>query len=164
LLQRRYGVAIHGFAFRIVRDRQLAEDVMQETLLQVFKNLHTLKDPASLRAWVFAITTNRSLDAIKKRARMQRRIVNQELETDVADPADPPAVLAMFAGDVRELEKCLGELPPKTRVAIALRFGEDISFEDVASSLGERPDAVRMRIQRALPKLRACLEAGGVAR
>lgn len=134
---------------------------MQETLLQVVQNLHTLKDPASLRPWVYTIASHRALDALKKRARHDRRIIDHELLPDIADPGDVLAARAEHAADVRDLEACLARLPPRTRIAVLLRFGNEATLDEVATILGERSDAVRMRIKRAMPRLKACMEAGG---
>lgn len=163
LLRDRYARKIYSNAMRAVRDHHLAEDVMQESLFQIFKDLDAVRDASSLRSWVFTVTTHRAIDAIRRRAREQGRIVNLEESPEAFDPGQLPPELTAFADDVRELNVCMAELPPKTQQAVLMRYQRGMSFEDMAKGLDEKSDAVRMRVVRALKRLRACLEKKGRA-
>lgn len=143
----------------MVGDEHLAKDVMQETLLQVFQSLHTV--PESLSAWIRAVTRNRSLDAVKMRYRRDRHLSDGHDLSGMADREPGPEATAAFVEDVRNLEACLAGLNERTRTAIVLRFHGGASYDEIAEALGERPDTVRMRIMRALPKLKECLESKG---
>ncbi len=156
LIRAAYEPRLYAFAHRMVRDTSLAEDVMQEALLQLHRGLGSLRDGTSVRAWVTAVVVHQALDEIRKRNRRAGRLVSFDDGVD-GEHADPQAgaedVLAQ-ADDVRMLERCLDRLPFKIRAAVLLRFGQEMTFEEVAASLGERPDAVRMRVGRALVRLR----------
>lgn len=151
-----YEPRLYSFAHRMVRDPALAEDVMQEALLQIHRGLGSLREGTSVRAWVTAVVVHQALDEIRKRNRRAGRVVSLDdgLDGEHADPHACAEDVLARADDVRMLERCLDRLPPKIRAAVLLRFGQEMTFEEIAASLGERPDAVRMRVGRALVRLR----------
>lgn len=160
----------YGLARRLVRDAALAEDVMQEALLQVFQGLGALRQRGSLHAWVMTVIAHRALDQLRKRSRRHGH------EVELAEPLDPPGgdgaspgggappEMMMAVEEVHALELGLRSLSPKVRAVVLLRFGHDCTFDEIGALLGEQSDTVRVRVMRALPRLRARLHQLGIAR
>jgi len=159
LIRAAYESRLYSFAHRMVRDTPLAEDVLQEALLQIYRGLGSLREGTSVRAWVTAVVVHQALDEIRKRNRRAGHFVPLDDGPD-GEHADPHAgadeVLAQI-DDMRALERCLDRLPFKIRAAVLLRFGQELTFEEIAAALRERPDAVRMRVGRALMRMRTQL-------
>lgn len=158
----RYGTAVYRYIRQMVGSDDLADDVWQTTLLQVHRDLHRFAGKSSLRSWVYGIARHRSLDAIKSRGRRRRRFV---LDQDAMDEADDMPAADERLSDrqlVGALEGCLEELDPQTRTVLLLRFEQGFSYNEIATVCRMRSDALRARVSRAMPKLRACIEGKGV--
>src|SRR5207253_699020 len=72
VLYERYKDEIHGFLFRLLRDDARAEDVLQETFFRVYKALETFDASRSFRAWLYQITRNAAIDAIRQKRKDER--------------------------------------------------------------------------------------------
>lgn len=135
---------------------------MQEALIKGFETIDKLRDPDRLRAWVSRIATRQCLDALRtrKRERKLEEMVGRDEDDGLATD-----LLQLLVGseDKRALEECLGKLPVEKRAAVLGRFFSDLAYEDLSSELQDNGDTIRIRVARALPELRSCLESKGVS-
>jgi RNA polymerase sigma factor (sigma-70 family) len=122
---------------RLGADR--AEDAFQETFLRALRAYGRLDHAEHLRAWVLTIAQNVALDTLR-RARPTAELV----EASAADEAPAYAQLA-------DLTDGLG---PKERAAVVLRYGYDLSYEEIASALGSTPDAARQAASTGVRRIR----------
>ncbi len=120
-----------------------ADDCLQETFTAALRAYPRLEDGSNLRAWVLTIAHRKAIDAHRGRAR--RPVPAAEL------PDQPvPAPTVPDPG----LWKAVGELPPKQRAAIVLRFVSDLSFRDVGRILDTSEAAARQNVREGLANLR----------
>lgn len=157
---------------RLTGDADAAEDLAQETLLEAWRHLHRLTDPAGRGAWLAAIARNVchrwSRDTWRERARLVPLA-----PTDGDDPDGPPSALARLtdaAGGVeltleREelvelLDRALALLPPQTRDVLVARYVHESPHAELAARLGLSEEAVAKRIQRGRLALRRVLTTG----
>lgn len=117
-----------------------AEDAFQETFLRALRSYPRLEDARNLRAWAFTIAANVSLDELR-RGRIHDELP-EEIRTDDSRP--------VYA----QLEHLAGELPPTERAAVVLRYGYDLSYEDIAAALGSSEDAARQAASSGIRRLR----------
>jgi RNA polymerase sigma-70 factor (ECF subfamily) len=160
-LVRQYGKVVHTVSYQLLKDRARAEDVMQETFMKAYDTIDTLHDPRRLGAWLKSIAWNRSVDILRaeKRADVRRTALEQQVAGD--DTA--PVLEALTSHEERRaLQDCLDALPPDKRAAVVGRFFAHLEYSELAQATGEKIDTVRIRVARALPELRACLERKGV--
>lgn len=162
LLVRAHGRAVLGRCHEILRDRGLAEDALQATLVKALRERGQLHSVVNLRAWLMQVASRTALDVRRSARRHEQRVERLRQQADgedamIAEPArtDP-------ARDHAALHACLDELEPDLRAALLMRYQDDASWDDIAAALGLRVDAVRMRVKRALPGLQACLARQGV--
>ena len=138
-----------------------AEEVAQETLLKVFENFASLREPERVRPWVFRIAKNACL--------MQRRrsifAPAREQSLDELPPAaeaagDPgPPDAGLLRAELRAvLDRVIMELPPAYRPVVVLRDIEELSTEDTAQILDLSPDAVKTRLHRGRLAMRQKLD------
>jgi len=155
-----YGKVVHTLCYRILKDRARAEDVMQETFMKAYETIDTLRDPTRLGAWLKSIAWNKSHDILraKKRADAHQTAVAQQSLDDAAEPA---LVALTILEEHRAVRDCLDALPPEKRAAVLGRFYADLEYGELAAATGEKTDTVRIRVGRALPDLRECLERKG---
>lgn len=163
-LVRQYGKVVHTLCYRLLKDRARAEDVMQETFMKAYETIDTLQDPRRLGSWLKSIAWNRSIDILRaeKRADAHRTTLEQQVAGD--DTAPALAALAALTSDEerRALQDCLDALTPEKRAAVVGRFFAHLEYGELAAATGEKTDTVRIRVARALPELRECLERKGM--
>jgi RNA polymerase sigma factor (sigma-70 family) len=122
---------------RLGADR--AEDAFQETFLRALRAYGRLEHGEHLRAWVLTIAQNVALDTIRR-----TRPVS-ELVDAAADDTEPAYA---------ELAELTDGLGPKERAAVVLRYGYDLSYDQIASALGSSPDAARQAASTGVRRIR----------
>ncbi len=148
-------------AQRIVRDRELARDVVQDAFLQIWQRAASFRrDLGSGRGWIYTVVRHRALDAARKAGR----------ETTVGDDIDTLADAAAIATatsddraefstsfDTESLERCLETLDASKRDCIVLAFVEGYTQDQIARRLDTPVGTVKSWIRRGLLSLKECL-------
>jgi RNA polymerase sigma-70 factor (sigma-E family) len=139
-------------AYLVTGDASFAEDLVQESLFKVARRWARVGSMGSPRAYARKILVNLALDGSKRRS-LHRGELGKESRPD--GPASEVAWSAFGAVDDRlELIRALGELPARQRAALVLRFFDDLSEAEVASTLGCSVGTVKSTTSRALAKMR----------
>jgi RNA polymerase sigma-70 factor, ECF subfamily len=148
---------LFGLALRILRSRELAEEIVQDSFVLVWRNAHTF-DPSrgAAMAWLGRIVRNRCIDVIRQRGR-ETPLDPASIES-WEDPVSSPADLAALSSDARRLHNCLEELEEGPRKALKLVFYEGMTYDEVAAHLGVPLGTVKSWLRRSLIRLRGCLE------
>lgn len=141
-----------GVAQRLLRDPHEAEDVVQETFLELWRSPERY-DPSrgDLEAWAVLIARSRALDRLRARGRALRLV-----DRAAADPVPPvPAPLELFEGRERggRVARALAALPPPQREAIELAFFGGLTQAEIARRLGEPLGTIKTRLRLAMEKL-----------
>ncbi len=143
----------HAVAYRILRDREDARDVVQDSFLRAWKALPAFEGRAQFGTWLVRIITNLALN------RAQRDKLRHAPSLD--DIGDPPAPAIAGAGGGaslgRRIAEAIDHLPPVQRATFVLRFQEDLSVKETANRLGCSEGAVKASAFHAIRKLRAAL-------
>ncbi len=155
LLLRRYGSYIYATALRgFGLSQPEAEEVFQETVLSLFKNLGALDDPRSLKAWIGRITANAARQHLRRRGGRGGR-AEMPLDEDLPDEAQAAALARVEeAFMVREAMAGLSE---ECRQVLTLFFYEQRKYTDIAAALGIAEGTVASRIARCLVRLRGAI-------
>lgn len=156
MLFRRYHKAIYGLTFRLLRDRQLAEDITQETFFQILRTIHRINDSFNFSAWIHRIATNLCYDELRRRKKFPeaQEIDDEESEDSVlqvpdADTRKSPEV----ALEIRELRDAVWavarRLPEKYRLVLTLRELQGLSYANIARKMRVSESAVETLLHRA---------------
>ena len=152
---------LYGLALRVVSQRDLAEDVLQEAFLTIWRTAHDYR--ASLSppmAWMGLIVRSRALDLLRRRA-TQRTHLTQEMDDGLAetlaDDAPTPLDTAQASEQAWALNQCLSRLERKQRVVVNLAYMRDLSHSELASQLQLPLGTVKTWIRRGLDQLRLCM-------
>lgn len=129
---------IFGYLSRLL-GREAAEDAFQETFLRALRGYDKLRHGRHLRAWAFTIATRVAIDE-------RRRAV------PVAEPAEIPVHDERPA--YAEIEHLADSLPPTERAAVVLRYGYDLSYDDIGAALGSSAEAARAAASSGVRRLR----------
>jgi RNA polymerase sigma-70 factor (ECF subfamily) len=173
----RHADAVYAAASRLTSDRQVAEEVVQETFLALW-NRAELYDPASgsLSAWLHTIARNRAVDRLRAAGRRPNLVTlsaaggPDEPDTSTLDrlvgtgrvlggaDVGPGPEVALQAAELRDvLRRALGEMPEQERTVIVLAYQDELSQAEIAGRLGWPLGTVKTRTRRALLRLRGVL-------
>ena len=146
------GDRLYAVAYLILRDRQRAEDAVQEALVHAWKELPMLRDPDRVEGWLYRLVVNACADAGRQLRRWSSevRMIRTEPATD--DDAVPLA-------DRDQLERGFRRLKPEHRVVIVLQFYLGLTVPEIAETLGIPGGTVKSRLHYATAALRAALDA-----
>lgn len=150
----RYQGMLYRHARGMVRDPDLAADLVQEAFVKAYTRLESCRDPARFGAWLHRILVNRCRDHLK---RQKRRFVPLEEETVRAPEGEGPARQVERGELGRVLEGALAALPGHQREAFLLKHLDGLSYEEMAETLGASVSALKMRVLRARGALQALL-------
>ncbi len=148
---------IMAMAGRLLGAREDAKDVAQEVFLRAFKYLHRLDVQRPVEPWLMRITVNVCRDVARLRQRRLATFVDVDEPEPIDEAPDPYADLARKQQQLI-LQKALGTLPEKERLAIVLRDVEGLSTAEVASILQSSDTTVRSQISRGRLKLKAAID------
>jgi RNA polymerase sigma factor (sigma-70 family) len=159
-LFRRYAPAAMALARRVVRQPHIAEEMVQEAFLSVWKNPRRY-DPArgTVRAWLMTTVHHRAVDAVRSEEAQRRRSEVVESLTDAAseDPAETVVEALGLPEERAAVRRALQDLPQEQRQAIELMYFSGMSQSQIAQRLGLPLGTVKSRTLLAMRRLRAAL-------
>lgn len=145
------------FAARMLGDADDAEDVLQSVFLRAFRHLDRCEDPARFGAWLHRIVVNECRTFATRRGQRELRFVRDE----VVHGGLAASEVSNDAGLRAAIELALQTLPDDQREAFLLKHVEEMEYEEMAEVTGAGVSALKMRVKRAIERLREQLE--GVA-
>ena len=157
---------VFRLAFRITGNEQDAEDIVQETFLRAYRNIGRYDSRASVSTWLHKITSNCSIDLLRKRKRRPTASLDEHHDGQLPASNTPgPERVAAGQEFGRRVNSALSGLSAKERVAFTLRHFEELSIREIAEVMHSPEGSVKNNIFRAVRKLRAVLEpSSGEAR
>jgi len=137
--------AAHKVAYRLLADREDAEDIAQEACFRAHQRWQVLTDGDYAAAWVSHVSTNLSLDRWRRRRCARRYLASSQLPPGIAN------------AERVDLNRALGTLPRRQREVVLLRYVADLPENEVARQLSCSPGTVKTHASRGLAALRAAL-------
>ena len=159
---------LYLFACRVLGDRDLAEDVVQEALVKAYTGIARFRGDARFSTWVFRIVHNACTDAVRYRARRPHVPLAQPSgddepgERELVEPAPGPDAVALERLASQVILDAIADLPHDQRVLVVLRDVQGYAYEEVAAMSGEPLGTVKSRLHRARAALRTALTSRGV--
>ncbi len=164
----RYERPVFSLLFRMVRDRELAEDLSQETFVKVLNNIGRYSAEFKFSSWLFKIANNVAIDHLRRRQIETVSIDGSPNATDaesvkstviaLASPDESPLEELESKELGSSIERAIGRLRPEYRSCILLRHVEAYSYEEIASIVGLPLGTVKTYIHRARQELREALQ------
>ncbi len=142
------------YATKLTGNSETALDVLQDVWIKVFRGIRKLKDPGSLRPWLYRITHGMAVDRI-------RQHVSREKAEETHLAGFQEADLSFSENDVAAIHDALNELGPKHREVLVLYFLEDFSLAEIAMVVGCSEGTVKSRIHYAKRAMKELLSGGG---
>ncbi len=161
-LVERYDERLFRLLSRFTRDRMETEDLAQEIFVKVFRKLHTFQQDSSFYTWLYRIGVNTATDYLSRRKRRRLHLVEDTgtLERgDVDEDEAAGAAAPLLDQEMREVTRqVLDGLPEKYRTILILREYEDMSYTEIATTLGCSIGTVESRLFRARKRFKEALE------
>ncbi len=162
-LYRQYAPAIFRFCWRAMPTREDAEDATMDIFIKVRQKLAQCDPSRPFSAWLYTVAANHCWDLLR------RRKLRQDLETGDVDNMplehpDPGQLEQLIERRTsQEVRRALDKLPARSRMALVLRYYADMSYDDIATTLGLRRNFVGVVLLRARHQLRDILGERGAA-
>ncbi|MGB3864680.1 MAG: sigma-70 family RNA polymerase sigma factor [Xanthobacteraceae bacterium] len=161
VLYGRHHVRVFRFGLRLVRNEQLAEDLISEVFLDVWRQAGRFEGRSAVSTWLLGITRFKALSALRRRTEAE---LDDEMAVAIADTADDPEVTVQKKDTGEALRGCLTALSPEHREIIDLVYYHEKSVEEVAEIVGIPENTVKTRLFYARKKLAVLLQAAGIER
>jgi RNA polymerase sigma-70 factor (ECF subfamily) len=154
----RYGDRIYGFGMRVCGEPEDARDVLQDTLLRAYHSLKQVKEPKSLRSWLYRVVSNACLMQRRKRVGEPARELSldelmpgnpDEARIQIPDAAELPDRAAERGEVQRVVRDAIDTLPQDYRIVLILRDIEQLSTAEAAEVLEVSESTLKMRLHRA---------------
>lgn len=153
-----YTSPLYNFVFQFVHDRQVSEDIVQETWIKVWKHQSSFDQKKKFKTWIFTIAKNTTFDYLKKKKSIPFSFFQNEegentLEAVDRDTPLPDEVLDE-AQMIMDLERVLEKIPELYRAILVLAYKEDFSLGEIATILNVPYNTIKSRHQRAIKLLK----------
>jgi RNA polymerase sigma factor (sigma-70 family) len=150
----RHALALQAFLLRMVRDRALAEDLVQVTFLSVFRSARGYQRDRKVAPWLFSIAANAARDSLR-RTKLHGRAMGMTADDSLFDHNEQPPLTE--PSHRRALQRAFAQLPTLQRQCVVMRRLEHLSFAQIAALLDISETAARLRAHRGSQQLRVLL-------
>jgi RNA polymerase sigma-70 factor, ECF subfamily len=161
VLYARHHVRVYRFVLRLVSDPTMAEELISEVFLDVWRQANRFEGRSAVSTWLLAIARFKALSALRRRTDEE---LDEEAAAAIEDPSDDPEVSLQKKDKGDILRKCLTALSADHREIIDLVYYHEKSIEEVAEVLKIPENTVKTRMFYARKKLAELLKAAGVER
>ena len=159
LLYTRHGTKVFRFISRIVNNPSLAEDLVSEVFLDVWRSARSFKGKSQVSTWLLAISRHKAFSAFRRRS-------DEQLDDDafalVEDPTDDPEALMDREHRSAIVQKCLAQLSPAHREVLDLVYYHEKSIDEIAEIVGIPASTVKTRAFYARSHMEKFLKVAGV--
>jgi len=155
-LVRRHQRAVLNLFYCYLGDGPTAEDAAQEVFVRVYRARDSYEPRAKFSTWLYRITANHCLNAI--RAQKARPQIHESVEDLAEQPAEEGPDAGMRRHDMRAaVKEAIASLPPQQRMAVLLARYEELSYQEIAETMGVSLEAVKSLLFRAKENLQQAL-------
>ena len=153
LLMRQYQEKLYWLVRRMVLEHEDANDVVQNTFIKVYRNIHNFKGNAKLYTWLYRIATNEAISFLEQKNKKrlasldeEGSIIGQQLRADTYFDGDEVQI---------RLQQAIAQLPEKQRMVFNLRYFEEMSYEEMSGVLETSVGALKASYHHAAKKIEA---------
>ena len=159
VLYTRHNVRVYRFVLRLTNDASLAEDLVSEVFIDVWRQADRFRAKSQVSTWLLAIARYKALSALRSRSGEQ---LDECLAATIKDPADDPAAVLHNKDRAAVVRACLSQLSAIHREVIDLIYYHEKSIDEVAQIVGVPASTVKTRVFYARKRMEKLLETAGV--
>ncbi|NOZ48791.1 MAG: sigma-70 family RNA polymerase sigma factor [Chloroflexi bacterium] len=148
-----YQTPVYNLCYRMLGQREDAEDATQETFLRAFTHLHQYDANRRFLNWILTIASHHCIDRLRKKQIPSVPWEQNPGAESVSSPARSPEKTVIARQQADEIQQWMQQLPPDYRIALTLLYWYDFSYEEIAQVLQCSVPAIKSRLHRARKKL-----------
>ncbi len=155
----RYQNFVFTIAIRILKNREEAEEVSQDSFIKAFESLRSYRGEAKFSTWLYRIVYHKSLDRIKMNKRRQTFDIIEEVTDDSLDHIENglEALLSQERSEI--ISKCIDKLPAEEAAIISLYYFEEQSVKEIVEVTSLTEDNIKIKLYRSRKKLFSLLQS-----
>ena len=158
MLVDRYKDLVFTLALRMVKNREEAEEVSQDTFIKVFKNLNKFKGKSKFSTWIYKVAYNTCLDRLKRIKREYNVVAIDEFTEHRVKTIDNALQQMEDHENEQQIQKCLHLLPSEDSFLLTLFYFEEQSLEEISKVIGITANNVKVKLYRSRKKLATILK------
>jgi RNA polymerase sigma-70 factor, ECF subfamily len=159
VLYARHHVRVYRFVLRLTQDRSLAEDVVSDVFIDVWRQAGDFKGKSQVSTWVLAIARYKALSALRTQSDAQ---LDDKAAASLVDPTDDAETMISKRDRSAAIQKCLAQLSPVHREVLDLVYYHERSVDEVAEIVGAPVSTVKTRMFYARKRMESLLQAAGL--
>lgn len=157
ILVERYKNQLLNFIFRFIGDMAVAEDLVQETFLRLYRKKHYYKEIAKFSTWIYTIASNLAKSELRRRKRRSffsiHNVGEDNKDFDIPDPDADPFENAQSSMVIEKIQAAIADLPLHFKEVVVMRDIQGLSYEEIADTLKIPLGTVKSRVNRGRLKL-----------
>ncbi|MCM3111061.1 RNA polymerase sigma factor [Lederbergia lenta] len=158
VLVKRYYKQIYAFIYRRTGNKDIAYDLTQEVFMKMLKSIHTYKEKAQFKSWLYTLAVNHSNDYFRSKA-FQATQMTDELSDSHSSNENVPYIFEKKERR-REIIDAIKSLPEFQSTTILLRFYHDFKIKEIATIMQTNDSTVKSRLRQGMEKLKSTLQRG----
>ncbi len=158
-LYERFQRPLFAFLMRMVRDQAMANELLNDVMLDVWRSAANFEGRSSAGTWIFGIAHNKAISLLRRRREEQ---MPEDAADTIADDAATPDATAEQADLGRMMERLLDRLSPEHKAVLQLTYYQDMSVQEIASTLDCPVNTVKTRMFYGRQRMRELLSAAGI--
>lgn len=150
--------ALFGTAYLILRDRDLAKDIVQEALIKIWRHFPSLRRQTSVKAWMVRIVVNETKQYLRKK---KLPVVSLEMEALADHESDDSETNVIHHEEMLTVRHAMKDLSREQREVVVLRYFSELTIPEIATVTNNREGTVKSRLSRAMDRLNKLLRDSG---
>lgn len=159
ILVDRYKDLVFTLTSRMLKNKEEAEEVAQDTFIKVYKSLNKFKGDSKFSTWIYKIAYNTSLDRIKKNKKYRNDVAIDEFTEHQIKTIDSALDNLELEERNQSIKDCIALLPNDDGFLLTLYYYDELSFEEISKVMGITPNNVKVKVFRSRKKLANILKA-----
>ncbi|MEM7371848.1 MAG: sigma-70 family RNA polymerase sigma factor [Bacteroidota bacterium] len=155
ILYNRYSDKVYRKCLTFVRDKDVAQDMVQDVLLKVFTQLSKFKGNSRFSTWLYAVTYNFCVEYYRKNNRYTTVDIQEGPDYSESDDSDEKELLAARA---HQLNQALDQIPPEEKMILLSKYQDGASIKELMVQLDISESAVKMRLSRARKRIKHLID------
>ena len=158
ILVNRYKDLVFTLSLRMIKNREEAEEVAQDTFIKIFKSLSKFKGDSKFSTWIYKITYNTCLDRLKKNKRQQYTVAIDEYTEHQIKTLDNALDKIEEQEKQLAIKNCLELLPSEDSFILTLYYFDELSLDEISKITGLKPNNVKVKLFRSRKKMATILK------
>ena len=159
ILVDRYKDLVYTLTLRMMKNREEAEEVSQDTFIKAYKSINRFKGDSKFSTWIYRIAYNTSLDRLKKNRKHFNDVAIDEFTEHQVKTIDNALSQLENEEKNQAIQQCLAQLPSDDAFMLTLYYFEDQSLDEISKTVGLTPNNVKVKLFRSRKKLATIMKA-----